>query len=199
MVAIYSMGQAAVYWASMGLFGALLSRRAWVSALAIAVLGMYPPFFALVATIWKDVAMTLGLFTGFVLLFYALNRRSWVFWGMGIFALTIALAARHNSLPAVLVLGVYSAYVAYFIRWGERPRYPWKIIAAGMAGSLVLFFITDMTGKLLLANPSEKRGQMQLIQQWHDFSWHVGFLESGYYARPDQGGTGRARFYKNGL
>ena len=81
------------------------------AAPAIAVLGLLPPVFGQLSTVWKDVAFGASMIFAFALLLHAQLTRSKAAWIFSFLPLFYALGVRHNSAPAVLVLMFYSGWV----------------------------------------------------------------------------------------
>ena len=100
-----------LFWSGLAVFFMYAPGRIWVRLLCAILIGLYPPIFGLIGTIWKDLLMlgALVLATGLINRFR--TDRS-VFTALAVaFLLVVASALRHNSMAAIpplvlmLVLG----------------------------------------------------------------------------------------------
>ncbi len=99
---------------------------------ALLLIGLYPPIFVIIGTIWKDVLMQAALVHGFALGLLYLKRRShWLLLPMALdFALGIA--ARHNAIGAALPLLALLIGVCLPARFRRWPRFALALAAAAL-------------------------------------------------------------------
>jgi hypothetical protein len=100
-----------LYWTGLALWMALLAPQ-WpllVQCLATLLVGLSPPLFALVGTVWKDVGMAAAFLLGSALLLHAERRRSVLPLVLGLAAIWYGFAVRHNAVVAALPLIAYAA------------------------------------------------------------------------------------------
>lgn len=117
------------FWGGAGLIVAALRLRPAVSAAAILAIGLYPPIFTALGTLWKDVGMASALVLAFALLLAAERRGSpWALAG-AVPPLFYALAVRYNAAPAVLPLLLWAVWIA-----ARRLRRPAGVRAAVIGG-----------------------------------------------------------------
>jgi hypothetical protein len=122
----------------------LRDRSAAVAASAIL---MFPPVLATMAVVWKDCQMAGFLVIGIALVGDPRRSRRWV----GVGALVLALALRHNAPAAVLPIFVVGCLGP--VAW---PR--WKQLALALALWLAA------TAAVLTAN--------NLVADEHEYPWH---------------------------
>lgn len=104
--------QALLYWGALGAIAFALFRRGWSQAAAVLLVGLAPPLFALVAHVWKDVALMAWLMAATALLVVERRASSRNRALLVAAAVLIAGAAafRHNGIAAALPLSVYIAW-----------------------------------------------------------------------------------------
>lgn len=96
--------QNALFWAGDALLWAELgpARLAWVGVLGS---GLYPPIFALLGIVWKDVQMSCAMLSAAALLLLILRKRFGRWWlAPALFLLQYAAAVRFNGILAVVPL-----------------------------------------------------------------------------------------------
>lgn len=112
--------QAAAWWFGLALFiGHLFRHR--LAPLLLLVVGFWPPFFAMVGTIWKDVQMATAMTLACGLLLLGKKQGGWPLYA-ALLALAYAAAMRHNALPAVIPLAAFAAWLASarLVGWIQR-------------------------------------------------------------------------------
>lgn len=168
-----------VFWAGLSLFVYEAGfERAWAAA-AILLVGLSPPVFAELSTIWKDVEMACSLLLTSALLLRAERARSKPAWAGALVALWYGLAVRHNAVIAALPLAIWAALVSQTL---FRQRGPSFRSAAVRSGSifLVLAFAASAANRWLARPASPPPVQQVLI---HDL---VGIsLETNRLLLPD--------------
>jgi hypothetical protein len=96
--------QAALWWSALAVFSSALGGGAAARALRVLALGFWPPLFALLPHLWKDIWM-IGLFTlAVACLAQELRVPGWRWRAAALLALALACAFRFNALPGALPL-----------------------------------------------------------------------------------------------
>jgi hypothetical protein len=152
----------AMFWGGLSLFVYHLGfERLWAAA-AILLVGLSPPVFSLLSTIWKDVGMGCSLVLGCGLLLRAERRHSRLAWVMAMISLWYALGVRHNAIIAVIPLAIWAALIsrALFPSASSNPR----VSAALRACLLVILLAVASAGvNKLLAQPGSPRPVQQIL------------------------------------
>jgi hypothetical protein len=138
----------AVFWWSVATIAYVVTRRLIARLVFVAVAGFWPPTFAMLGTIWKDVGMQVFLFAALAcLLSAAYMRRLWPLAPCGVF-LFIAGGYRHNAVAAavpLLVLIVIETVrllperAARLHAWLQERGLMW-VFRAALGGALLLTF-----------------------------------------------------------
>lgn len=104
--------QALLYWGALGAIAFTLFRRWWSQTAAVLLVGLAPPLFALLAHVWKDVALMTWLMAATALLVIERQASSRHRALLVAAAVLIAGAAafRHNGIAAALPLAIYIAW-----------------------------------------------------------------------------------------
>ena len=110
-------------WSGLALVAARTIARPALAGAAVLGVGLLPPVFALAGTIWKDVALGVGLIVAFGFLLVADQRRSRTAVLAAAPLLVYAAAVRYNGASAVLP----------FALWGGAILTRRGALAAGMA------------------------------------------------------------------
>src|SRR5262249_28739458 len=87
----------AMLWTGAALLCRLVIRGPYLAAVTVLLIGLFPPVFAQISTIWKDVGLATALLLAFSLMLHAYStgsKRSLL--GSGI-PMLYALAVRHNG------------------------------------------------------------------------------------------------------
>src|SRR5215471_4745940 len=109
-----------MFWGGLSLFVYHLGfERAWAAA-AILLVGLSPPVFGTLSTIWKDVSMGCSLLLGCGLLLRAEREQSRIAWIMAVVSFWYGLAVRHNAIVAVVPLAVLAAFVSRRLFCADR-------------------------------------------------------------------------------
>lgn len=98
----YFLLQTAFYWAGLWLLVGELVASPRARVVVLAALGLFPPVFALVPHLWKDVGMLVAIIWAVALLARDHNRPGRMVRVGALAALTIACAYRHNALPLAI-------------------------------------------------------------------------------------------------
>jgi hypothetical protein len=124
---------AALFWGALTLVAlSTFESAAWLPAGFTLVVGLLPPVFSLLGTIWKDVGMAAALLLAFGLLLHADRRGSRTALVLAVPALFYAFGVRHNAVIAVAPLVVWFGLIA------ARPRR--RLLAATVSATLTLSF-----------------------------------------------------------
>ena len=137
-----------MFWSGLALWMMLIAPK-WPTigkCLAVLAVGLFPPVFALIGTVWKDVGMTAACLFGSALLLVAERKRSLIPLAFGLLALWYAVAVRHNAVVAVFPMVVYASKILYE-RW-LLPSTSWRrrhLAAVGLIGLglLALLMVTS--------------------------------------------------------
>jgi hypothetical protein len=139
--------QAALLWSALATFAAALPLRpAWRAAIVLG-LGFWPPLFALLPHVWKDLWTLAGFAWALALLAQDLRapHRGWL--AGAVLALVLACAFRHNAITGALPL---LAWVAWRVQRDASGRWP----AARLGRGLVLTTVLSALVLLLASLPS---------------------------------------------
>jgi hypothetical protein len=149
-----------LYWAGLTAILGSLRWPIWLRALAVPLLGFYPPVFCVVGAIWKDSLMqgtllaALGCFLGY-------ERSRWKGWLVfGLLLTAFGLSVRHNGIAAawpLLALPILSA------RWMTRLRVPLRPFAAAGLSALISAVTLFVLLKSVGASSVAKANYWQLI------------------------------------
>ena len=124
-----------------------LHRTAPLITLAV---GLFPPVFGLLSTVWKDVTFGAAMVLAFALLLHAQLTRSRAAWAFSFLPLLYALAARHNSPPAVYALALYGGWIFWRVIRGIAS---WRFaFATGSLSFLVLLASVILINRQLVAD-----------------------------------------------
>jgi len=135
--------QAALLWSALAMFAAALPLRpAWRFAIVLG-LGFWPPLFALLPHVWKDLWTLAGFAWALALLAHDLRapHRGWR--AGALIAITFACAFRHNALTGALPL------VAW-IGWREAVAARWLPTRRHL-GATVVFTVALMSTVMILS------------------------------------------------
>ncbi len=104
--------QSLVFWFSLALIAYIVIPRQSIRVVFVALTGLWPPTFATLGTIWKDVGMqTFLVATVACTLAVLYFRRLWPLW-LALFWLFLASGFRHNALVASLPIILWVAWTA---------------------------------------------------------------------------------------
>jgi hypothetical protein len=120
-----------IFFTGAALLCALAIDSTSASAAVLLLFGLFPPVFALLGTIWKDVGLGVSLLLGFALLLKAaVSKSKYAFIG-SIACLFYALAVRHNGVLAVLPLTVWAGpvFANLFLSRPDAKRSVWSAVA----------------------------------------------------------------------
>jgi hypothetical protein len=104
--------QNSMFWCGLALLVLAIGISTRLAWLPIAVIGLYPPIFSSLGTIWKDVAMGAALVLACALFARADRRRSAAALLCGAVSLLYADSLRYNAAAAVLPIAVWGASLA---------------------------------------------------------------------------------------
>jgi hypothetical protein len=126
--------QAALWWAALAAFSSALGGGAAMRALRVLGLGFWPPLFALLPHLWKDIWM-IGLFTLAVACLAQDLRAQGRRWrAAALLALALACAFRFNALPGALPLLAW-------IGWREFPMRRGAAALATLGGTALVWLV----------------------------------------------------------
>ncbi len=126
--------QAAVWWGALAAFSSALGGSAVRRVLRVLALGFWPPLFALLPHLWKDIWM-IGLFTLAVACLARDLRAPGRRWRVAaLLALVLACAFRFNALPGALPLLAW-------IGWREFPGRRVAATLATLGGTAVVWLV----------------------------------------------------------
>jgi hypothetical protein len=101
-----------LFWGSLAALAWQRFPKRWAAGIVILAIGFFPPIFALLGTVWKDVSLAATLLTAFVVLLRAHRRPSWVSLLAVPLLLLYAVSVRHNAVTAVVPFAVWAASIA---------------------------------------------------------------------------------------
>jgi hypothetical protein len=126
--------QVVTFYAGLGL-AAGVTLRGFRGPAAVLAIGLLPPVFALLGTIWKDVQMGAALVMAVGLILVAERRGSRVALLLAIAPLWYATAARYNAVTAVFPIACWWAWVA------GRSWSPLRLARGVPAGAVVAIVV----------------------------------------------------------
>ena len=114
--------QAVGLWSALAMFAAALPMRPALRFAVVLGLGFWPPLFALLPHVWKDLWTLAGFAWALALLAHDLRapHRGWRFGAL--LALAFACAFRHNAITGALPLLAWIGWRELTLR---RPKAPW--------------------------------------------------------------------------
>ena len=126
---------AALFWGGLALVAlSAFESAVWLPAAFVLTVGLLPPVFALLGTIWKDVGMADALLLAFGLLLHADRSGSRAALVLAVPALFYAVAVRHNAFVAAAPLLLWFGLIA------ARPRRRLLVVATVSAALALSFF-----------------------------------------------------------
>jgi hypothetical protein len=144
--------QNAMFWAGLGLAAAFTIRSS-LGAVLVLVIGLLPPVFALLGTIWKDVQMGAALVLAVGLMLGAERRRSRTLLLAAVAPLWYAAAVRLNAATAILPIAVWWGLLAIRL-WKPALRGAWSA-AVGAALTMLLTWTAGLaTAAVLHGQPT---------------------------------------------
>lgn len=158
---------AAMYWLSVFLLIRLLFPLTILTPFLILLVGFFPPLFAVLSTVWKDVSLGTSLFLAFAFLLYGeMKKPNWK-WTLLLTQplLFYALSVRHNAAPAVFSFELWFATILirdFKLKRYQRVSYSLCIF---MAGTLVFFGLSSAVTNYLVHQKLSSQGSMIL---YHD-------------------------------
>ncbi len=148
----YLVFQCLVFWSGLALLVFQLIPRRGLALLVTTAVGLTPPIFALVGTVWKDVLLGGALLLAVALVFHAQRtRRTWSLVCAGP-CLFLAAAARHNSVLALWPICLWAGWVL-----AGRLELRRRRLFAGLVGGLLAASAVGgelVASRLLIAGPS---------------------------------------------
>jgi hypothetical protein len=135
--------QAALLWSALATFAAALPVRPALRFAIVLGLGFWPPLFALLPHVWKDLWTLAGFAWAIALLAHDLRapHRGWRFGAL--LAVAFACAFRHNALTGALPLVLW-------IGWREAVACRW-VPPRGRLGGTVVFTAAMMATVMILS------------------------------------------------
>ncbi|MFO1519194.1 MAG: hypothetical protein U1F57_05990 [bacterium] len=159
-----------LFWVGLYVLVVCTVKSRPLSALFILGIGLFPPIFALLGTVWKDVGMGVSLvFAAAMLTAATVSRRNLPLW-LALPALFYAFAVRHNSLFAVAPLLFWMASLLY--NKGRGGGFHPKVFAVLCTAFMLLIFYGTNRGinRIALKATPAFPLQMVLIQDFIDLS-----------------------------
>lgn len=151
MLALFNL----LFWIGLGLWISLVTPG-WsmpIKALAVLVIGLFPPIFMLLSTIWKDVGMAAALLFASSWLALAEKKKSLCAFLVGLLGIWFALALRHNAVFAAFPLMIYaglilSSRIDLPANWSKQYRIVMSgVLGLGLLG--LLLWTTTLAGRSL--------------------------------------------------
>lgn len=153
---------AAIWWVAMAIFANALGGSAWRRGATVALLGAWPPLFALLPHLWKDVWMS-ALFALAVACLAAEarvprpgerapHRTAWRW--VAVAALTVGCAFRFNALPAVIPLVAWLGFRATGKPWTRMGRRVPGPLERGVSQGFGLLAVVWLGGVFLNHSPN---------------------------------------------
>jgi hypothetical protein len=140
---------AALHWSAIALLAQRVRAPAPVVLGVVWIVGFWPPLFALLPHVWKDVAV-MTLF-GFAVAALAQSaaattraHRRWV--ASALLALAFGCAMRHNAATALPPLLAYLAW--QMLRRRDLAARPWRVGLLAVVGSIVLALVAQIPERL---------------------------------------------------
>lgn len=136
--------QNALFWGGLALFASSLRMRVRFQVLVVLAIGLFPPVFGLLGTIWKDVwllgalTMVVGLLSHIPLV----RKPAVITVGAAVFSV-LAVGVRHNAIIALLGLAFWAANLVPFIR--ERTGFRRFLYSVGGAVLMVAIVVAMST------------------------------------------------------
>lgn len=144
MLALHSL----LFWSGLALVAGRTIERPAAAFAAVLAIGLLPPVFGLLSTIWKDVALGVSLIVGFALLLVAHERRSLAAVFLALPFLCYAAAVRYNGAAAVLPLALWGGSVLSASlppRWRRRRT---SVAVGGLLFAAVVVVAVALNGWL---------------------------------------------------
>jgi hypothetical protein len=125
-----------MFWSGLAVIAVTtLPHRPRLAGVSVLAVGLAPPVFGLLSTVWKDVQMGAALVPATGLLLLAERRRSAAALALAPLLFVYAMAMRHNGQTAVIPLAVWWAWIVVGRVTTARPRVR---AAAAVAAGVVL-------------------------------------------------------------
>jgi len=165
MLALFNL----LFWSGLGLWISLVTPG-WsmpIKALAVLVIGLFPPIFMLLSTVWKDVGMAAALLFAASWLALADQKRSLRAMLVGLLGIWFALALRHNVVFAAFPLMIYaglilSSKIDLPVNWFKRyPIVLSGVLGLGLLG--ILLWTTALAGRFLTRHSTTHALQQILV------------------------------------
>jgi len=159
------------FWSGIGLLVSDCFGHDYVAWLLILPIGLFPPIFALLGTIWKDVAMGTSLVFAAAMYLRAQSHarrdrlRSNCYNAAGLIASFYALTTRHDALPAVLPLVCWGAWILA-LNFRLKSSYSKNAtVAIGIAACLILYMVaaTMFVNRLLTGGRTMHASQQVML------------------------------------
>jgi len=173
----------ALFWAGVGLVAFTCIRRTWLAVLTIFLAGLYPPIFALLGTIWKDVGLGAALVFAVGALAASEALRSRTAFLAALIGLFYASAVRHNALPAVVPLAAWAAAGPGRLFFGGPPS-TLRTGALALAITGGLFGLSALASGVLVRGPKRHAEQVMLAHDLVNVSLVTGQVKLPAYLRP---------------
>ncbi len=147
--------QATMFWGGLAMFFANIRGPVALRVIAIAVIGLYPPIFGLIGTIWKDLLM-LGALMMVLGLAVRFEKRRSVLCGLALLLfIMLACGARHNAIVALPPLLVWLAHSLGFVRREKRRATFWRALAVACVASVLIYFANSALANRLTSVRSQ--------------------------------------------
>lgn len=151
---------ATMFWVGWGLFVQSKVQNSLMAAAIILAVGLSPPVFALLGTVWKDVGMGTSLVLASGLIAHAARKKSLPALIGSIPFLFFACSLRHEGVIAAIPILIWLVFVGVPLKFpGARTRFfPWIMVALAVGiGFLGLKALLErsLVGKNDFASPMQ--------------------------------------------
>ena len=143
-----------MFWIGLALVVYLSVANEYLAPLLILSIGFFPPIFAVLGTVWKDVGMAASLLLAFALLLYAERNSNKPALLAALLCLFYGLSVRHNSAPAVFPLALWSGLIAYRLWDCKKSRATLLMVGLGIGIFLFLGLLSFGATRLLTKGQS---------------------------------------------
>jgi len=141
------------FWGGLGLLVWACRFGPVASALWILGVGLFPPVFALLGIVWKDVGMAAALTLSVGMALVGRRQRAPALVVLSLIPLLYAISVRFNALPAILpVASLICASVV--VATGRRPLRVRTYLGLGLALTLLLMAVSSLINRIIVASPS---------------------------------------------
>lgn len=148
-----------MFWTGTALIVTAILRRGYWGPVLLLFFGFFPPVFALLSTVWKDVSMGCALILATGLLLSAERFRLRILVWVALLPLWYAFACRHNAIFAIVPLLLWWAVRAANARSKEN----WKRAAAFFVSICLVFKLSVAWATTRLTHNRESHVAQQIL------------------------------------